>query len=95
MSRQAFQSDVQKVTVTLPRSLLDRLDQHVSGRRRSHFIALAIEERLALEEQLAVLDETAGLWTDERHPDMLTGEDIDQWLINLRSSWSGPDLQNE
>jgi len=79
--------DVQKITVTLPRTLLSRLDEHVAPRRRGRFIAEAIEERLALEEQSAVLAETAGTWSDKNHPDMLTGEEIDGWLDNLRRSW--------
>ena len=56
-------------------------------RSRSRFIFQAIEERLAIEEQLTVLDETAGAWTDENHPDMKTDEDIDRWLTTLRASW--------
>jgi hypothetical protein len=46
------------------------------------------EDRLTLTEQVAVLDETAGAWTDEKHPEMRTGENIDRWLDDLRSSWS-------
>ena len=80
--------DVQKITVTLPRTLLSRLDEHVALRRRGRFIAEAIEERLALEEQSDALAETAGAWSDENHPDMLTGEEIDGWLDNLRRSWA-------
>lgn len=79
--------DVRKITVTLPAALLARLDERVPPRQRSRFILEAIEERLALEEQLAVLDETAGAWTDENHPEMKTDDDIDRWLTNLRASW--------
>jgi len=56
-------------------------------RGRSRFILEAIEGRLAIEEQLAALDETAGAWSDENHPNMKTDEDIDRWLTNLRASW--------
>jgi len=80
-------SDVRRITVTLPTTLLTRLDEHVPTRSRSRFIFQAIEERLAIEEQLTVLDETAGAWTDENHPDMKTDEDIDRWLTTLRASW--------
>lgn len=87
MANESTHLDVQKITVTLPRTLLRRLEEHVAPRRRGRFIAEAIEERLALEEQLAALDETAGAWSDENHPDMLTEEQIDDWLDNLRRSW--------
>ncbi len=79
--------DVRKITVTLPTALLTRLDEQIPARQRSRFIFEAIEERLALAEQVAALDETAGAWTDENHPEMKTDEDIDRWLTNLRASW--------
>ena len=79
-----------KVTLTLPQSLLLRLDAAVPGRTRSRFIAEAIEERLAIAEQLSALAETAGAWSDERHPDMRSDVEIDQWLANLRAAWSTP-----
>ena len=79
-----------KVTLTLPQSLLIRLDAAVPGRKRSRFIAEAIEERLAIAEQLAALEETAGTWSDERHPDMRSEADIDRWLTSLRAEWRTP-----
>lgn len=83
-----LQTDLQKITVTLPQTILTRLRAHVPARQRSRFILEAIEERLALEEQIAALDETAGAWSEENHPEMRTEEDIDRWLNNLRRSWS-------
>ena len=62
--------------------------KHVPARQRSRFILEAIEERLALEEQITALAETAGAWSDQNHPEMRTDEDIDHWLDNLRQSWS-------
>jgi len=53
-------------------------------------IGVAIEsgkEPPTLAEQIAALDETAGVWTDTNHPDMRTEEDIDRWITKLRSSW--------
>ena len=81
----------QKITVTLPKDLLDRLNQVVPARGRSRFITEAIEQRLVAEEQLAVLNETAGASSDEHHPDLRTDSQIDQWIQDLRSSW----LQSE
>ena len=79
--------DVRKITVTLPTAMLARLDERIPARSRSRFIIEAIEDRLAIEEQLAALDETAGAWLDKNHPDMKTDADIDRWLANLRASW--------
>ncbi len=87
MSFEYRQQDVRKVTVTLPKALLARLEERVPARQRSRFIAEAIAERLALAEQQAAIEETAGAWRDENHPDMQTGEDIDRWLTELRQGW--------
>jgi len=87
MATRSIQQDTQKITVTLPRALLARLREHVPARQRSRFILEALEERLALEEQVAALEETAGAWSDQNHPEMRTDEDIDRWLADLRSSW--------
>jgi hypothetical protein len=35
---------------------------------------------------MAVLEETAGAWSDDNHPDMRTPEDIDRWVAELRSA---------
>ncbi len=95
MSTNPFPRQAQKITVTLPRELIKRLDVRVPSRQRSRFIANAIESRLAIEEQLAALEETAGSWSDDNHPDMKSGEDIDRWLRDLRQSWSLPESRRD
>jgi Arc/MetJ-type ribon-helix-helix transcriptional regulator len=77
---------VRKVTVTLPQSLLAQLDQEVPRRQRSAFIARAIAQQLAILEQAAALEESAGAWQDQEYPDMATEEDMDRWLAGLRGS---------
>ena len=79
-------SQTQKITVTLPSALIARLDAHVPPRQRSRFIAKAVESRLAIEEQMIVVEETAGIWTEESHPELKTEKDIDAWLRKLRSA---------
>ena len=83
------ENGLQKITVSLPKALLGRLNEHVPARRRSQFITEAIEERLALEEQNTALRESAGAWSDENHPDMASEADIDHWLDDLRKTWVG------
>lgn len=88
MVNNSIPANLQKITVMLPEALLSRLREHVPARQRSRFILEAIEERLALEEQITALAETAGAWSDQNHPEMRTDEDIDRWLDNLRQSRS-------
>jgi predicted transcriptional regulator len=79
---------MRKVTVTLPEELLNRLDGAVPRRERSAFIARAIEEQLTLEGQIAAIEEAAGCWSDEAHPDIKTEEDMERWLADLRRPWN-------
>jgi len=87
VSTQSLPSGKEKITVNLPRELVKRLRQHVPTRKRDAFIAHAVQEQLAIEEQIKVLEETAGAWQDADHPELATGEDIDHWLAQLRGGW--------
>jgi len=88
MATIASELNKQKITVTIPVALLNRLDDRISKRQRSNFIAEAIAERLALEEQVAALEETAGLWADKDHPELADGEAIDRWVSTMRQNWT-------
>lgn len=88
MSNNPPAASARKITVTLSEDLLDRLDTRIPARQRSRFIAAAIESQLTIAEQLAALDETAGAWSDENHPEMLTDAGIDSWLSGLRHAWA-------
>lgn len=87
MAEKTSNLETQKTTVVFPQSLLRRLRERVPVRQRSAFIVEAVEEKLALEEQLAAIEETAGCWSDEDHPELKTDEDIDRWLSEIRQSW--------
>jgi len=91
MSTAPPKSTTEKITISLPRTLAERFRACVPPRQRSTFIAEILEERLAIEEQLQALDESAGCWSDEQHPDMITDEDIDAWLARLRGGWRRQD----
>jgi hypothetical protein len=91
MSTAPSRDTTEKLTISLPRRLVERLKARVPPRQRSTFIAEILEERLAIEEQLQALEESAGSWSDERHPNMASSEDIDTWLANLRQNWQHQD----
>ena len=80
--------DTQKITVTIPVTLLNRLEERIPKRPRSEFIIEAIEEYLALAEQAAAIEEAAGAWSDENHLDLRTDADIERWLASLRTNWT-------
>ena len=88
MATKNTQSDFHKITITLPAGVWTRLNALIPARQRSRFIAQVLEEQLVMTEQQAALEETAGAWRDEDHPDMESGAAIDQWLDTLRQSWT-------
>ena len=87
MSSKMADMDSQKVTVTFPQAVLDRLKEVVPLRQRSAFIVAAVAEKLALEEQATAIEEAAGSWPDAAHPALTTDEDIERWLAELRQAW--------
>lgn len=87
MAIQTSSVNTEKITVSLPRELVERLRELIPARRRSVFIAEALQEKLALEEQYNAIEEAAGAWKDEDHPEFQTDEGIDRWLSELRGSW--------
>jgi hypothetical protein len=90
MALKMAKNEAQKVTITLPKLVLQRLNEVVPARQRSRFISEVLAERLALEEQVLALEESAGVWTEESHPEMKDGAAIDRWLTSLRQSWTTP-----
>ncbi len=80
-------SETQKMTIIFPKALLQRLRGCVPPRQISAFVVDAVEEKLALQEQSAAIEEAAGCWSDADHPELQTDEDIDRWLVELRQSW--------
>ena len=81
-----------KITLSLPTTLAEQLKALVPPRQRSAFVAEALRERLEEEETLTVLEETAGIWSDENYPEFATDKDIDHWLRELRASWTVTDF---
>ena len=81
------ESESQKITVSMPKTLLSELDAIVSARQRSSFINEAVSKQIAIAKQTQAIEEGAGIWTDENHPDMKDEKAIDQWLEKTRQDW--------
>lgn len=74
-----------KTQIVLPEPLMDELRKTVPNRRRSQFIAEAIEERLRVVKFQKALKECAGCWTDAKHPDLKTQADVNRFLGRFRA----------
>jgi len=76
-----------KTHLVFPTELLQTIDQLVGRRKRSKFVVEAAKEKIARERFLKALDEAAGAWTDENHPDLNSNEDIRKYLDKIRNSY--------
>lgn len=76
-----------KAHLVLPKVLLKTVDRVAGKRKRSHFIAEATAEKLERENFVNALEQTSGVWSDEKHPDLKTKEDVDSYLEKIRTSY--------
>ena len=90
MAKRSSPLEIQKVTIPFPQPVLRQLRERVAPRERSAFIVQAVKEKLALQEQLTAIEESAGSWSAESHPELQTDADIDRWLGETRRSWNRP-----
>lgn len=77
----------QRINVTFPADLLKQLDEFLPPRERNRFIVEAAERELRRRWLLKALEESAGAWSDKDHPDLMTVEDVDHYIRQLRETW--------
>lgn len=83
-----------RLNLVLPRDLADELCELVPARRRSQFVTEVLTRELRRKRLLQALEESAGAWSDEDHPELATAEDIDRWIAEGRAGfdrdvWAG------
>jgi len=76
-----------RINVTFPTDLLALLDSVVPSRERNRFIVEATERSLRRERLRQALEASAGAWSDEDHPDLMTAGDVDRYIRRLRETW--------
>ncbi len=75
---------VEKVNVTLPREMMQKLRRLVPAGKRSHVIAEATAQYLEQLTQKTVLRRVAGLWRDRTN--LRTQADVNRMLKQVRGS---------
>lgn len=78
---------VQYIQVAFPADLLAWLESAVPVRDRDRYIVEATEEALRRDRLEHALEVSAGAWSDEDHPDLMTLEDVDRYVRRLRETW--------
>jgi metal-responsive CopG/Arc/MetJ family transcriptional regulator len=70
--------------IVLPREVVEDVDRLVGHRKRSHFMAEAVKEKLRREKLNAALEATAGILKDVDIPEWATPEKTSAWVRDLR-----------
>lgn len=81
----------ERLNIYLPKDLVEALRKRVPARDRTRFIAEILRRELRKQEVLEAIDRAYGAWSDEDHPELSTGEDIDRWIDEGRKGWNRSD----
>ena len=81
-----------RTTIVLPAGIAARLRASVPARKRSEFVAKAIEEKLTQLTFEVERDRSFGVWRDEDYPHLQTHEDVRSHIADLRDDrhWRTP-----
>jgi len=74
----------ERLNLYLTKPVADELRRLIPARERTRFVEEILERELRRRKRKAAIQDSAGAWKDEDHPDMLTGEDIDRWIEEQR-----------
>lgn len=77
---------MRRTNIILPEELVEEVDRVAGKRKRSWFIAQAIQGKLAKIKFEQALAQAAGAWSDENHPDLRTQADINRYLKGVRQT---------
>ena len=76
--------ETKRINVSLPVRLLEDLRRYIPKRERNKFIVEVIEEALRRIRFKKAIRESAGAWSDEDHPDLMTVDDVNRYVRELR-----------
>ncbi len=78
-----------RINVMAPAQLVDELKAVAPPGERSRFIGAAVAKRIRAIQYQAAIAAAAGAWSDEDHPELMTGEDLVAWhrAINDDFAW--------
>jgi hypothetical protein len=74
----------ERLNLYLTKPLADELRRLIPARERTRFVEEILARELRRRKLKAAIAASAGAWTDENHPDMMTGEEIDRWIEEQR-----------
>lgn len=73
-----------RINVLMPAGLAEEINESVGPRGRSNFLVEAAREKLERMKLAEAMNEAAGSWSDNLHPELKTQDDINRWVRSLR-----------
>lgn len=77
-------TETKRINITLPVSLLEDLRRLIPKMERNKFIVEATEKELQRLQLHKAIQESAGAWSDEDHPDLITVDDVNRYVREIR-----------
>ncbi|MGQ9628198.1 MAG: hypothetical protein ACUVV0_15010 [Anaerolineae bacterium] len=77
--------ETERLNLYLPKTLVEDLRRYVPGGERTRFVAETLAQALRRLKLRAAIEASAGAWSDEAHPELDSGEDIDRWIEEGRA----------
>lgn len=74
-----------KVSLTLPEELLKQIKDMTNN--VSAFVAEGMRQYIAKERVRRALEQSAGVWSQENHPDLTTVKRVEEYVREIRSEW--------
>ena len=77
--------------LSLPRDLVEELDEVAGPRNRSAFVEAAIRDRLRRERLRVAIETTAGAWSSTvEHPEFASADAVVEWVRARRAEVTAP-----
>lgn len=74
----------ERMNLYITKSVMDELRRAIPARERTKFVEEVLARELRRRKLKEAIKASAGAWTDENHPELMTGEDIDRWIEEQR-----------
>jgi hypothetical protein len=74
----------ERMNLYITKSVMDELRRAIPPRERTKFVEEVLARELRRRRLKEAIKKSAGAWTDENHPELMTGEDIDRWIEEQR-----------
>lgn len=71
--------------VPIPDRVAAGIDKIAGPERRDSYIVEVLEREIRRHEQLAALQDAAGSWKDDDHPELAQGSEV--WVRQMRKEW--------